>query len=152
MWGSVSLLVATDTIYMNKGIDPGLRLQSPLLYPVFCHELSLHLKYRRLEVRCETWGGRLTHTETRPRRGRCTNLSLLGIGRLAGGLLSCLSIVRSLLPVVLRPSCAVVLLASRCGCWTSSSSSCCCCSWSCSCCTGYRAACLGWETETDMKN
>lgn len=51
MWGSVSLLVATDTIYMNKGIDPGLRLQSPLLYPVFCHELSLHLKYRRLEVR-----------------------------------------------------------------------------------------------------
>lgn len=66
-----------------------------------------------------------------------TNLSLLGSGWLTGGL-SCLSVVRSLLPVVLCPGCAVVRLASWCGCCSS------CCSWSCSCCPRSGATCLSW--------
>lgn len=65
----------------------------------------------------------------------CTNLSLLGSGWWAGGL-SCLSIVRSLLPVILCPGCAVVWLASCSGRCAP------CCSWCCSWCRRDRATCL----------
>ena len=95
---------------------------------------SQNLKGRRQNDTEETW---------RERRFRyCTNLSLLGGCWLAGSL-PCLSVVRSLLPVVLRPGCTVVWLASGRGCCSP------CCSRDCSCCPRDGATCLGWRWQTE---
>lgn len=115
----------TLTVSIGKHVEKKRITRKPLNKPllsVYLYKISL-----RLSRRWDTTD---------------TNLSLLGSGWWARGL-SRLSIVRSLLPVILGPGCAVVWLASCSGRCTP------CCSWGCSWCCRDRATCLScrWHTK-----